>query len=514
MEWAPGPIRVAGPRQDPRERVAKVQSSVRTETGVRGSALVLAGAVVVAVAALAVTLTAFSHDYDEGVYWQSLLSLDAGNHLYSSVFSSQPPLFLSSLLPIFHLGGPSVVAARVPLVLFALVGLAGVWLLGRRAGTNSGLLAPALVLSVAPFVLSVDRLAATTPSVVLSVVGVAVAGAAARRIGRARLGLALVAGLVLAAATMVKLLGAVAVVPAALFLVVPPTAWPDTGPGPEDSSTGTAGWRSRLPAAAVLLVGVVGGVAVVSALFWSHGDLYDQVVGFHLQARGLRAGPLFNLKVLTFATLTIPALLAAVAASVIVMWRRLRSATIYLVWLVTGGAFLLLQHPLFSPHKLLLVPPAALIVAGLPAWLSQQGVSESFTRWCRIAVGAVVVVGLVGVAYGAVRSERSPGRATSQMIDALRADVPAGTLVVTDDPVVAAAAGRRVPPSLVDTSNVRFEANDLSADDLIRVTDSDAGAVLLTGGRFDQVPAYAAWVEQHFNLIATFPNGAALYTRP
>ena len=128
--------------------VTKPRAIAEPEPGVGWSAATLGAAALVAVVAVAVTLTAFSQDYDEGVYRQSLMSLDAGHAIYSSVFSSQPPLFLFSLLPSFHLAGPSLVAARAPLVLFALAGLVGMWRLGRRAGRNSGLLAPALVLSV------------------------------------------------------------------------------------------------------------------------------------------------------------------------------------------------------------------------------------------------------------------------------------------------------------------------------------------------------------------------------
>ena len=344
------------------------------------------------------------------------------------------------------------------------------------------------------------------------------ASAASRRSGRARWGLALGAGLVLAVATMIKLLGVVAIVPAVLFLVLPSTARPDLDTDADADAGGKDpapawSWRSGLSATVALVIGALVGVVAVSAMFWSHGDLYEQVVSFHLQARGARVGVLLNVKNLSFAVLTIPVFLAALLAIGIVVWRRLRSATIYVAWLVTGGVFLLLQHPLFGPHKLLLVPPAALLVAGLPAWLAQQGAPARVERWGRLAVSAVVVVGLIGLTYDTVTATRSPGRTTTLMIDALRADVPASTLVVTDDQVVAAAAGRRVPPSLVDTSNVRFEAGSLTADELIRVTDAEAGAVLLTGGRFDHAPEFTTWVEQHLGRVATFPGGGALYVK-
>jgi 4-amino-4-deoxy-L-arabinose transferase-like glycosyltransferase len=490
------------------------EPQLRQDSGARWAALVLVLAALVAAVAIGWTSTAFSTDYSEGVYWQSLLSLDAGHPIFTSVFSSQPPLFLVSLLPLFHLFGPSVVAARVGTLVFGLVGVAGVWALGRRTSTTSGLLAAALVLSVAPFVLMFDSLEATTPSVAMSTVGVAVASAAARRSGRARLGWAALAGIVVASATMIKLLGIVAAVPAVLFLLLPPSALPD------DASDGVAestSWRSRFPSAVVLVVALLAGVAIVSVVFWSHGDMWDQVVGFHVNARGLRSGPLFNLKVLTYATLTTPALLAGAVATVIVIVRRIRPASIYVAWLATCGVFLLLQHPLFSPHKMVLVPPAALVVAGLPTWLARSDLAgragERVGRWAQVVVSGVVILGLVGLAYDTseVRHAASPSR--QAIVDALRAEVPPGVLVVSDDPVAVAASGRLAPPALVDTSNVRFDSDDLTADELIRITDAEAGAVLLTGGRFDKAPEFAEWVKANFTETATFPNGAVLYTR-
>src|ERR1700694_1137504 len=44
-----------------------------------------------------------SFDYDEGVYWQSLESMRQAHHLFSEVFSSQPPLFLGGLSPMYNL---------------------------------------------------------------------------------------------------------------------------------------------------------------------------------------------------------------------------------------------------------------------------------------------------------------------------------------------------------------------------------------------------------------------------
>src|SRR6185312_5761217 len=77
------------------------------------------------------TLQGPSNDYDEGVYWQSLRAMANGHPLFSSIFSSQPPLFLLSVYP-FYIGfGQSLSAARLALVFFSVAGIAGVYIAGR-----------------------------------------------------------------------------------------------------------------------------------------------------------------------------------------------------------------------------------------------------------------------------------------------------------------------------------------------------------------------------------------------
>src|SRR5262249_60968863 len=85
-------------------------------------------------------------DYDERVYWQSLRSLAAGHPLFASVYSSQPPAFLLLLMPPYRLMGDTIVAARVAVLVVALLGIAAAvraaWLLACPA---AGVLASALM---------------------------------------------------------------------------------------------------------------------------------------------------------------------------------------------------------------------------------------------------------------------------------------------------------------------------------------------------------------------------------
>src|ERR1051326_2170377 len=79
-------------------------------------------------------LNTLTDNYDEGVYWSSLRAMDAGNSLFSPVFSSQPPFFLLSLYPLVAVLGPSQFAARLGVVVLSLIGILGMYLLARRLG--------------------------------------------------------------------------------------------------------------------------------------------------------------------------------------------------------------------------------------------------------------------------------------------------------------------------------------------------------------------------------------------
>src|SRR5437588_5159399 len=50
--------------------------------------------------------------YDEGVYWQTLLSIRAGYTLYQQIFYSQPPFFMYSTYPFYILFGGTLWSAR------------------------------------------------------------------------------------------------------------------------------------------------------------------------------------------------------------------------------------------------------------------------------------------------------------------------------------------------------------------------------------------------------------------
>jgi hypothetical protein len=101
---------------------------------------------IVAIACRVWPLGAPAMDYDEGVYWASLRAEAMGHPLFSSVFSSQPPLFLDGLYPFYILFGQSFEAARAAVALYSLLGVAAIWLAAWALGGRwCGALALALL---------------------------------------------------------------------------------------------------------------------------------------------------------------------------------------------------------------------------------------------------------------------------------------------------------------------------------------------------------------------------------
>jgi 4-amino-4-deoxy-L-arabinose transferase-like glycosyltransferase len=462
------------------------------------------------------SLTRFSTEYDEGVYWQSLRAMAHGQPLYSSVFGSQPPGFLLGVYPGYLLLGQSIVAGRIVIALYALVGILALYVIGRMLGGRwVGALAAGLLALNPRFLQEATTLHAEIPSLALSLVGIAVVAIVTHRtVPRTwRLLLIVAAGAALGVALMMKLLAVVALVPAVLFLAAPIVV---------ERGARRAGHETVIVAAracGILLSGLLLACVVSLAPFlpqWS--ALYEQVIGFHLVARGTSAsGPLANLLLLPDVTWIVAALGLAVA-----LWRRMWAALPLVAWLLAGVLLLVVQRPLFDPHVLILAPPLAL----LAALGSVAAIEQVQSRWAIrsreslletttfIALAATIVAGLWLDARQTRADIVYDGGTRAQMVQALQDHATPAGIVVTDDQYVAALAGRDPPPALVDTSLVRIATGSLTTEAVERIIQrDDVRVVLFATGRFEHLPGFHAWVEANFRPANSFGDGETLYVR-
>jgi 4-amino-4-deoxy-L-arabinose transferase-like glycosyltransferase len=485
----------------------------------------LAAILIIAVVSMATTLTRFSTEYDEGVYWQSLRAMAHGHTLYSSVFGSQPPGFLLGVYPGYLLLGQSIVAGRVVIALYALVGILATYVIGRTLGGRwVGVVAAGLLALNPRYAQEATTLHAEIPSLTLSLVGVAlVAVATCGTHPRTRRFLLIAAaGAALGLAIMMKLLAVVALVPAVLLLAAPLVS--EIAKNRAEKSPFSASCSRQTLVNVAQDIGLLGGALLIACLAtlapflpqW--GALYAQVVGFHLAARGIsNGGPIANLLLLPDVTWFV-----AVLGLTVALWRRMWVALPLLAWLLAGVLVLAVQQPLFDPHVLILAPPLALLGAlGSVAAIEELRTRSDVRLRGTLLAGATLVALAATLLAGFwldVRQSRAAetytGGARAQMVQALRDHaIPAGP-VVSDDQYVAAVAGRDTPPELADTSLVRIASGSLTTAEVERIIlRDDVRVILFASGRFDHLPGLRAWVEANFQPVRSFGTGETLYSR-
>lgn len=476
---------------------------------IRGDAVAVGAAALLAVLAVGLRvwrLAPFQDNFDEGVYWASLRSLADGHAIFGEVFSSQPPLFLLSLLPGFEALGGTLLAARAIVLLLSLLGLVGAYLVARAiAGPAAGWIAVLLLACDARYLVLSSTVTAEVPAIAFQLLAIALVLAAARSAGRRAPLLAACGGAVLAVGTLTKLFVAVAAVPALAYLL--------------------GGARGRSPWATARLLGsfAAGGLLVTAAVLaplWDRRDaVYDQVIGLHLHAAAPGSGPIANLRMLSLGVQT-PLYLLALLVLVLLVRRRRAEVVPPLLWGLASLAFLLQLQPLNRHHEVLLTAPAVLIVALAPLAFDDRGRAGQNLAWrgrgTWVIAAAVVAAMAVGTGTTLYRARQpSESLAANRLMAAeLRAVTGPDDLVVSDEPYVVAMAGRQVPPPLVDTSYVRLRSGSLDEAGIeATIVASGARAVLFTGGRFEKVPGLRQWVEVRFRLARGFGGGRALYLR-
>ncbi len=451
-------------------------------------------------------LIPYRDNFDEGVYWASLRSLSRGHAIFSDVFSSQPPLFLLSLLPGFKALGSMLVSARAIVLLLSVVGLISIYFAAKAIGGRpAGWIAVLLLASNARYLSLSSTVVAEVPAIAFELLAVALALAAARSAGRRQPVMAAFSGTALAIGTLTKLFVVVAAVPSLLYLL------------------GAARGRSLGTAARLLGAFAAGGLLVtggVLAPLWGRREaLYDQVIGLHLDAAAPGGGPITNLRMLSVSVQT-PLYLAALVVLALLVRRRRAEVVPPLLWGLASLAVLLRLQPLVSHHDLLLTPPAVLIVALAPLAIGQSrqaAGNRARSGRAASAIGAAVIavmtVGTVTTLYQALQPSGNLA-VNRRMAAELRALTGPDDLVVSDEPYVVAMADRQVPPSLVDTSYVRLRSGSLDAAGINQmIIASGTRAVLFTGRGFERVPGVREWVRANFRLARSFGAGRALYIR-
>jgi 4-amino-4-deoxy-L-arabinose transferase-like glycosyltransferase len=443
------------------------------------------------VAAEAIVLNTRIRDYDEGVYWQSLRALARGEPLFRSVFASQPPGFYYALLPFYWLGH-SLGSLRIGILVLGVVGLAATYVAGRLlAGAVAGLVA-VLLAATSPLYLHQSAIAqADGPAVAISMLAVALALGAVRADGRRRDLLAVGTGLALALSVGTKLLGVVTLVPLAIVLLGAPRG------------------RGRLAATAIA-GGVLGLVLLLLPALGVPQAAFDQLVLSHLRAGQAGQGDLGgNLKLLLLRELPLEAL-AALGVLVSVL-RRDRAIVMPLAWAAASVLAVLLYHPLFPHHLVIMSLTLALVAAVGLRTLGALGIGAGL-----LAAGLVLATAATGavIAFRDWQLALTPDLHDAEMTAAVQAASAPGEFWISDNPYAVAAADRDIPGPLVDTSGQRTRSGLLTVSDLEAARlRYNVRWVLVDSFRLDAIPGFRDWLNQHFHVVRNLGGRAVIYGR-
>lgn len=521
---------MSGPLDEMRSEPGASQSSKEQVSQRKLYTLLFWGALalilIVAVGARLYSLNVpFDRDgYDEGVYWQSLRAMASEQGLYSTIFYSQPPVFLLSIFPTFVLFGQSLWSARFGIVLISLLGFLGAYLLGRSLSGRFGALVALLLLLFNPLYLAESQIIqAEGPSVALTLLAIGLAFLWWQQPdGRRGICWASLAGITLALSIFSKLLAVSTLVP--LILLVLARAWQIWRKYP---GTNTRSW---LPIISGLGFGLLTSLAVVLPFVGTFQNLWSSVVSFHEIPSGSISGTNSdNFSIIRPVLLSFLGATASYGALIALMRRDWRVLPL-LAWLVTVLALLLRQYPLFPHHLIALVPPLiALVPLGVTSSRSHQVfptkgrmkiiASTGFTLTILLVLLTISVDALHDIRYyhsALTTGTNADTQKALQIANDLRQAIAPDQWVVTDGQFVAGLADRSTPPSLVDTSNVRISTGYVTLKQLEQsASDPRVHAVLFFTYRFDllNINRFHSWVAQHFHLIHTYGPGQELWVR-
>lgn len=458
-----------------------------------GLPLLAAGGLTVAAGLVFTRTLGTRTNYDEGVYLASLAALRRGQELGSEVYTSQPPVFYWALRAVASPFGESVTGIRAGFALVGVLGVAAAIVLGWRLfGAWAGVAAGALLAIAPPYPTVSPTVSADVPSVVLGLCSLA-ALAMALRSQDGRPG-AVLAGALLAAGVLTKLLAAPFVVP---FVVL---------------ALAARSGRRTLPfagAGALLFASVV-----VLANIGSLSDIWADVVRDHTGAGALGSYGENGRWIRDFLVPQTPiAWLAPAGLLAFAVSRRARAT--WPLWTLTPAAwlFLLLVRPLADHHFVLLSaayaigagPSLALAIGGLPR--------PALRKASAVAVTLLVTAGLYQEQRRLARNDVPEPQEIVWATSAVETFTADDDLVVSDQPIVVFRAGRRTPGMFVDTSNTRIAGGGLTAEEILAEIDRTRPVAVVAARMFRSLPAVISGLETRYARVATC-GVAEIYVGP
>jgi 4-amino-4-deoxy-L-arabinose transferase-like glycosyltransferase len=485
-----GPGRLAGPRL---AAVELGRSRSRTLELV-ALAVVLAAAGVLFSRGLSTAA-----DFDESVYLAAVDAMRHGQQLGHHIFTAQPPGFYYLLAAGDAVFGNTLRAVRTLVLLLAVAGCLSAYLIGRSIGGPFAGLAGAGLLAVSPsFTGFAPKISADLPSLALAFASLALFLPVCERRPRAGL-LAAGSGALAAASFSVKLSAVLLVVPLGGYALA-------RRPALRDACLFAAG------AAAVA-------VAIVAASWGGLHGIWHGAFAYHQAARKVPdPGSTVSANLHRIAHFLDPhtpfgwLVPAGFIVWLVLLRGRLR-LPLWPLWLWAGAAVvaLVFQKPLHDNHMVLLAGTLA-----LPAGVALGAAIERLPARAAVAWGLVLAL---AIAAGYAQQVRTFSRndvaepadflwAVQQVREHTRPD----QLVVSDQPIIAFLAGRRVPGDLVDTAYLRFQSGYLTERQALADIDAAKAPVVVVAREFRERPLVLAGLARRYPVHLS-RGDVAIYRR-
>jgi 4-amino-4-deoxy-L-arabinose transferase-like glycosyltransferase len=465
----------------------------------------------------------FAWKYDEGINAVKAKLLLRRHRLYKDIWSDQPPFFTFMLAGSFALFGQNVVVGRLlvlALAVLAVFSLASITL--QVSGKTPALLGAVALLSFPHFHELSQLIMIGLPAISLGLLALALAF---RHWETREQKWLLWAGGCFGLGLLIKPIIAPMILPLSVI------------------SLGT--WEKRIPAKKRMCGGVRFALAVlmpvlVAFVLCSPRAFAGQVVGTLFEAREARESHRYlmeNARQLgaylfhdkwgvSHAGLSSLALIGTMSLLLDSRWDEL---LVLGTWLGGVLAAVVLHVPL-RRHQLLLVLPPLIVTAALSIQHMLEltrGIGNKPARERLLAALALMALLPVGInlpkvvrANMAIRetllAEDEESNAGRGAIHFLRTQTPEGGHVITDDPMLAFKADRAIPPALAVPSARRIETGELSSQELIRLTTSDAPypVVLFWEQRLTRLDEYPAWVRQNYHAVHAYVDDRWIYAPP
>lgn len=407
---------------------------------------------VLAVVALAVRIPAYLADrgmtFDDGNFALSVLAMRNGEVPFRDVFSSQGPLFLPIVRAGDLMGFQTINAPRTSAVIAGIVTVLAAYSAVRRLSDRLGAQVAGGLLAVSGALAWVTGpIASDGPALAFAALAVA---AAVRLRDEPSWWCSIGVGLAVGATLSTKSLEAPVLVPVAMVLLAPLLA---------------AGRQRRVDTAAVGRAAAAAAASAVVylavALWFGFSDVWDQSFTYRADASADRDmwGTFAKICSTMWDRDLAMLLFAVVAVGAAIVGRRraeptteLRAprshpsaAAITWAWMLATVVWLVVVvSPLWRPHVAAVAVPLAFLI----------GVHRPPLR--ATVLTAIVAVPLVVIQLDGLLV---PGRLSprDQRVTELLAELPPGSLVISDEPGVIWRSGHSTPGDLVDSSVLRRE---------------------------------------------------------